>query len=75
MTPTAEAMIRIATDAKAYNVNIIEVEPNYGQGMWITAFQPVLQKVWPGGCTVQESEWSRPVRIIDIPSQSRRNTA
>lgn len=65
----AEAMIRIATDAKAYNVNIIEVEPNYGQGMWITAFQPVLQKVWPGGCTVQESEWSRTqkeIRIIDI---------
>lgn len=64
----AEAMQLIAQDAKAYNVNVIEVEPNFGQGMWVTAFAPVLQEVWPGGCTVQESEWARgqkEVRIID----------
>lgn len=64
----AEAMLRIAQDAKRFNVNVIEVEPNYGQGMWVTAFQPILSRVWPGGCTVQESEWAKgqkETRIID----------
>jgi len=36
--------------------------------MWITAFQPILSNVWPGGCTVVESEWAKgqkEQRIID----------
>lgn len=64
----AEAMVKIAQDAKRFDVNLIEVEPNYGQGMWVTAFQPILSEVWPGGCTVQESVWAKgqkEVRIID----------
>lgn len=64
----AEAMMKIAHDAKRYNVNVLEVEPNYAQGTWVAAFGPVLQKVWPGGCTVQEGEWAKgqkETRIID----------
>jgi hypothetical protein len=64
----AEAMTRIAMDAKKYNVSTVEVEPNFGQGMWVTAFQPILSKIWAGGCTVQESEWAKGQkegRIID----------
>ena len=64
----AEAMMQIAFDAKKYDVHTIEVEPNYGQGMWVTAFQPILSKVWPGGCTVLESVWAKgqkEARIID----------
>ena len=63
-----EAMTRIAVAAKKYDVQTIEVEPNYGQGMWIAAFQPILSDVWAGGCTVQESEWAKgqkETRIID----------
>ena len=63
-----EAMTQIALDAKKYDVNYIEVEPNYGQGMWIAAFQPILSDIWPGGCTVEESEWAKgqkELRIID----------
>ncbi len=63
-----EAMTRIALDAKKYDVNTIEVEPNYGQGMWIAAFQPILNDIWKGGCTVVESEWAKgqkELRIID----------
>tara|TARA_R100001594_G_scaffold38894_1_gene70364 strand:+ start:13386 stop:15230 length:1845 start_codon:yes stop_codon:yes gene_type:complete len=63
-----EAMTRIALDAKRYDVNTIEVEPNYGQGMWVAAFQPILNDVWKGGCTVVESEWAKgqkELRIID----------
>lgn len=63
-----EAMTRIAMDARKYDVSTVEVEPNYGQGMWVTAFQPILSDVWPGGCTVVESEWAKgqkELRIID----------
>ena len=64
----AEAMTRIAMDAKKYDVQVVEVEPNFGQGMWVTAFQPILSRIWPGGCTVVESEWAKGQkegRIID----------
>lgn len=64
----ADAMLKIAMDAKKYDVATVEVEPNYGQGMWVTAFQPILSNVWPGGCTVRESEWAKGQkegRIID----------
>ena len=64
----ATAMRRIAEDAKRFDVNVVEVEPNFGGGMWTTAFQPVLTKVWPGGCTVKDSEWAKgqkEARIID----------
>ena len=64
----AEAMARIAVDAKKYDVSTIEVEPNYGQGMWTVAFQPILSNIWQGGCTVKESEWAKGQkegRIID----------
>lgn len=64
----AVAMEMIARDAKLYGVNVVEFEPNFGQGMAVMAFGPVLQKIWPGGCTVQESEWAKgqkEVRIID----------
>ena len=67
-TDPTEAMTRIALDAKKFNVNTIEVEPNSGQGMWIAAFQPILSEVWKGGCTVVESEWAKgqkELRIID----------
>jgi hypothetical protein len=63
------AMQEIAMDARRYAVNMIEVEPNFGQGMWVAAFQPILSQIWPrGGATVQESEWARgqkETRIID----------
>ena len=63
-----EAMTRIAVTAKKFDVQTVEVEPNYGQGMWVAAFQPILSDVWPGGCTVVESEWAKgqkETRIID----------
>ena len=66
--PTA-AMQKVALDAKRYTVSMIQVEPNFGQGMWVAAFQPILMKVWPrGGATIEESEWAKgqkETRIID----------
>jgi len=63
-----KAMIEIAQDARRFNISMIEVEPNFGQGMWVAAFQPILEKTWKGGATVQESEWAKgqkETRIID----------
>jgi hypothetical protein len=47
-----KAMIEIAQDARHFNISMIEVEPNFGQGMWVAAFQPILEKTWKGGATV-----------------------
>jgi hypothetical protein len=67
-TDTHEAMVKIAMSAKKHKVNVILVEPNYAGQIWIAAFQPVLAKVWPGGCTVLEADWAtgmKEERIID----------
>lgn len=64
----AEAMSRIALDCKKYAVREVQVEPNFGGGMWGIAFQPVLNRVYPGQCMVKESPWAssqKEVRIID----------
>ena len=64
----AEAMHQIAMDAKKYRAREIIIEPNYGQGMWTTALQPVLERIYPGSCAVKESEWAKgqkEPRIID----------
>ena len=63
-----QAMIEIAQDPRRFNISIIEVEPNFGQGMWVAAFQPILEKTWKGGATVLESEWAKgqkETRVID----------
>lgn len=62
------AMARIAADAKKYAVREVVVEPNFGQGMWVAAFQPIVERVYAGQCTVKESEWAKgqkEARIID----------
>ncbi len=64
----ATAMARIALDVKKYHVKEVVVEPNFGQGMWAVAFKPILEKVYPQGCSIKESEWAKgqkEVRIID----------
>ena len=57
-----------AQDACRYGIPMIEVEPNFGQGMRVAAMQPILEKTWKGGATVLESEWAKgqkETRIID----------
>lgn len=64
----AEAQRLIALDAKKWGAKEVVVEPNYGQGIWVLAFQPILEKLYPGQCVVKESEWAKgqkEPRIID----------
>lgn len=63
-----QAFYQIAQDAKRFGVSVIEVEPNYGQGIWTEAMKPVLRQVWPAGCSVVEGDWAKgqkELRIID----------
>ena len=63
-----EGMVQIARDALRFGVHTILVEPNFGQGMFLAAMQPIVNKVYPGGCLVKESEWAKgqkETRIID----------
>jgi len=63
-----EAMAMVARCAKKNNVNAVAVEPNFAPGVWIAAFNPVIAREWPGGCSVVEAEWakgSKEQRICD----------
>src|SRR5690606_29282759 len=54
------AMKQVAIDAKQWEVDLVEIEPNYAQGVWIEAFKPVLRAIWPNyKCGVRESEWAK----------------
>jgi hypothetical protein len=62
------AMKRIAMDALKYQVREIVIEPNFGQGAWQIALEPIVEKVYPGRCSIIESEWAKgqkETRIID----------
>lgn len=60
-----ETLMELARIAKKYEVNHITVESNFGDGMFTSLFQPVLNKYHP--CTVEEVRHStqKELRIID----------
>ena len=61
------AELRDQTLAVGRVLSVLEVEPNFGQGMWVAAFQPILAKFWAkGGATVQESEWAKGQKEVCI---------
>ena len=63
----SDAMTQIAIDAKKYDVQTIEVEPNFGQDVACCIPTCIIKSV-AGGCTVCESEWAKgqkELRIID----------
>lgn len=62
-TPVLEAL---ANAAKDWGVNLIEVEPNFGDGMFAALMRPVLGKLYP--VAIRDSERPRgqkEARIID----------
>ena len=67
-------LIGIGRTALKHKVNAIEVEPNYGDGMFVELLKPVLSEPnpeydWPGyRCTVEDAEWAtgqKELRVID----------
>ncbi|MDO4921405.1 MAG: phage terminase large subunit [Phascolarctobacterium sp.] len=62
-----DVLRNIATRAKAFNVNTILVEPNFGNGMFAKLLIPFVNKIYPG-CAVEDSKTAsvqKEARIID----------
>lgn len=57
----------LAIIAKSKGVNVMLVEPNFGDGMFTKLLAPVVHKVWPS-CTVEDADRAKAqkeARIID----------
>lgn len=57
----------LAIIAKGKGVNVMLVEPNFGDGMFTKLLAPVVHKVWPS-CTVEDADRAKAqkeARIID----------
>jgi hypothetical protein len=59
-------LTKLANIAKKHKVNNIEIEANFGDGMYTELLKPVLTKVYP--CTTEEVKHSqqKEARIIDV---------
>jgi hypothetical protein len=57
----------LAGVARDWKVKQIVVESNFGDGMFVELFKPVLAKYYPGGCAIEEvrSVIQKEKRIID----------
>lgn len=57
---------KLANVAKKYSVNEVVIEGNWGDGMYLKLFEPVLKKTYPScGLTEVKSSGQKEVRIID----------
>lgn len=57
---------KLAKVAKKYSVNEVVIEGNFGDGMYIKLFEPVLKKTYPNcGIAEVKSSGQKEVRIID----------
>ncbi len=50
----ADALARLATVARDEKVKVIVIEDNFGDGMFTELIKPVLNRVYPDGCGVEE---------------------
>jgi hypothetical protein len=64
---TPEALAKIATIAKEEKVNVIVIESNFGDGMYAELLKPVLHRLYPSGCGVEDDHVTgqKEVRICD----------
>jgi hypothetical protein len=56
---------RLAMVAKAWSVNRIVIESNFGDGMFLKLFTPVLSRIHPTTCEEVRSNKQKELRIID----------
>lgn len=62
-----EALAQIATIARDEKVNAIVVESNFGDGMFAQLLLPVLARIYPEGCGIEDDHVTgqKEARIID----------
>lgn len=62
-----ETLTKIATLARDYKVNLIQVEPTFGDGMIVELMKPILREIYP--CTIEDGprpSVQKEMRIIDV---------
>ncbi len=61
------ALAKIACIARDEQVNTIVVESNFGDGMYARLLQPVVQRIYPGGCGIVDDHVTgqKEARICD----------
>ena len=55
----------LAIRAKQFKVRKIVVEENFGDGMWLKLFSPVLHKIYPCTCEEVRHNKQKELRIVD----------
>lgn len=62
---TPETLTKLCEIARDHKVNMVQIEANFGDGMFTALIKPVMQRVYP--CTIEEVKHSvqKEKRIID----------
>lgn len=62
-----QTLSKLAAIAREEKVNSIIIESNFGDGMFAQLLNPVLQRVYPGGCGIEDDHVTgqKEARIID----------
>ena len=62
-----KTLAQLATIAKEEKVNTVVIESNFGDGMYAQLIRPVLNRVYPEGCGVEDDHviGAKEARIID----------
>ncbi|MEE8386112.1 MAG: phage terminase large subunit, partial [Dehalococcoidia bacterium] len=62
-----DALARLATVARDEKVSVVVIEDNFGDGMFTELIKPVLHRVYPDGCGVEEEKvhTQKELRICD----------
>lgn len=63
-----EAMRRAALDAVKFDVNVVEIEPNYGQGMAIAVLSPMIREAYKKAGIQKALTEGNKVRARDVAS-------
>jgi len=61
-----EVLERIAQSAKAHGVHLVQVESNFGDGMFEALLQPVLHRVYPVTVEGVKASGQKEARICDV---------
>lgn len=61
-----DTLVKLAETAKAHAVNEIIIESNFGDGMYLELFKPVLNKIYPCIVTEVRNNIQKERRIIDV---------
>lgn len=62
-----ESLAQLATIAKTEQVNTVVVESNFGDGMFAQLLMPVMRRIYPAGCSIEDDHVTgqKEARIID----------